>query len=116
MRVFNDDVVKAGKGSASHPHKDMEIVTYVVEGELEHKDHLGNRGVVHSGEVQVMSAGKGIMHAEYKHSKERPARLMQLWIEPRSKGGSRGGSRSSSVWRSGRTTGCRWSAGGEAAS
>ncbi len=69
-----------------HPHRDMEIVTYVVEGELEHQDHLGNRGVVHPGEVQVMSAGRGIMHAEHNHSADRPVHLMQLWIFPRSKG------------------------------
>jgi hypothetical protein len=87
LRVFNDDVVEAGKGFGMHPHRDMEIVTYVIDGELEHKDHIGNRGVVRGGEVQVMSAGKGIMHAEYEHSGTRPVRLMQLWIEPRSKGG-----------------------------
>lgn len=86
LRVFNDDVVEPGKGFGMHPHKDMEIVTYVIDGELEHKDHLGNRGVVHAGEVQVMSAGKGIVHAEFEHSGVRPVRLMQLWIEPRAKG------------------------------
>ena len=69
-----------------HPHRDMEIVTYVVDGELEHQDHLGNRAIVHPGEVQVMSAGKGIVHAEYNPSKEKPVHLMQLWILPRGKG------------------------------
>jgi hypothetical protein len=63
----------------------MEIVTYVVDGELEHQDHLGNRGVVHPGEVQVMSAGKGIMHAEHNHTADRPVHLMQFWIFPRNK-------------------------------
>jgi redox-sensitive bicupin YhaK (pirin superfamily) len=87
LRVFNDDIVQPGGGFGMHPHRDMEIVTYVVEGELEHKDHLGNRGIVHPGEVQVMSAGKGIMHAEYNGSKEKPVHLMQLWILPRSRGG-----------------------------
>ncbi|MDB5172325.1 MAG: pirin-related protein [Phycisphaerales bacterium] len=86
LRVFNDDVVQPGGGFGMHPHRDMEIVTYVVEGELEHKDHLGNRGIVHPGEVQVMSAGKGIMHAEYNPSKEKPVHLMQLWILPRTRG------------------------------
>ena len=86
LRVFNDDVIQGGGGFGMHPHKDMEIVTYVVEGQLEHRDHLGNRGIVHPGEVQVMSAGKGIMHAEYNASQEKPAHLMQLWILPKHKG------------------------------
>jgi hypothetical protein len=86
LRVFNDDVVQGGGGFGMHPHRDMEIITYVVDGELEHQDHLGNRGVVHPGEVQVMSAGKGIVHAEHNHSPDRPVHLMQLWIFPRTKG------------------------------
>jgi redox-sensitive bicupin YhaK (pirin superfamily) len=86
LRVFNDDVIQGGGGFGMHPHRDMEIVTYVVDGELEHQDHLGNRGIIHPGEVQVMSAGKGIMHAEYNHSKDHTVHLMQLWIMPRSKG------------------------------
>lgn len=86
LRVFNDDVVQPGKGFDLHPHKDMEIITYVIDGQLEHKDHLGNRGVVQPGEVQVMSAGKGIMHAEYNPSPEQPVRLMQIWVMPRTKG------------------------------
>jgi len=85
LRVFNDDVIQGGGGFGMHPHRDMEIVTYVVDGELEHQDHLGNRGVVHPGEVQVMSAGKGIMHAEHNHSADRPVHLMQFWIFPRHK-------------------------------
>ncbi len=86
LRVFNDDIVQPGGGFPMHPHRDMEIVTYVVDGQLEHRDHLGNRGIVHPGEVQVMSAGKGITHAEYNASKHEPAKLMQLWIMPRNKG------------------------------
>src|SRR3984957_14894390 len=70
LRVFNDDVVQAGGGFPMHPHENMEIVTYVIDGELEHQDRLGNRAVVHPGEVQVMSAGKGIVHSEYNPSKE----------------------------------------------
>jgi quercetin 2,3-dioxygenase len=86
LRVFNDDVVQPGGGFPMHPHRDMEIITYVTRGQLEHRDHLGNRGVVHPGEVQVMSAGKGIVHAEYNPSADEPVRLMQLWVLPRHKG------------------------------
>ncbi len=86
LRVFNDDVVQPGQGFGMHPHRDMEIVTYVLEGELEHRDNQGNTGVIRPGEVQVMSAGTGIVHSEYNHSKERPVHLLQLWILPRTKG------------------------------
>lgn len=86
LRVFNDDVIRPGQGFGSHPHRDMEIVTYVLEGELEHRDNQGNTGVIRPGEVQVMSAGTGIVHSEYNHSKERPVHLLQLWIIPRTKG------------------------------
>src|SRR5215475_14953092 len=65
LRVFNDDVIKGGGGFGMHPHRDMEIVTYVLEGELEHQDNIGNTGVINPGEIQVMSAGRGIVHAEY---------------------------------------------------
>ena len=85
LRVFNDDVVQAGGGFPMHPHENMEIVTYVIDGELEHQDRLGNRAVVHPGEVQVMSAGKGIVHSEYNPSKEKSVHLLQLWILPRRK-------------------------------
>ena len=83
LRVFNDDVIHGGGGFGLHPHRDMEIVTYVVDGQLEHQDHLGNRGIVHPGEVQVMSAGRGIMHAEYNASDKDDVHLLQLWILPR---------------------------------
>jgi hypothetical protein len=86
LRVFNDDVIEPGQGFGTHGHRDMEIVTYVLEGELEHQDSTGNRGVVHPGEVQVMSAGKGIRHSEYNHSKEKPLHLLQIWILPRTQG------------------------------
>ncbi|MFQ5990116.1 MAG: pirin family protein [Candidatus Methylomirabilales bacterium] len=85
LRVFNDDVVRPGQGFGAHSHRDMEIVTYVLEGELEHRDNQGNTGVVHPGEVQVMSAGTGIVHSEYNHSKENPVHFIQLCI-PRTKG------------------------------
>lgn len=86
LRVFNDDVIRGGGGFPVHPHRDMEIITYVVNGRLEHQDHLGNRGVVQPGEVQVMSAGRGIRHAEYNASKTEPVHLMQLWVLPRHEG------------------------------
>jgi hypothetical protein len=86
LRVFNDDIIQPGQGFGAHPHRDMEIVTYVLDGELEHQDNQGNRGVIRAGEFQVMSAGTGIVHAEYNHSRERPVHLLQLWITPRTKG------------------------------
>ena len=86
MRVFNDDIVEPGGGFGMHPHRDMEIVTYVLSGELEHKDSTGNKGVIHPGEVQVMSAGSGLQHSEYNHSKATPVHLMQIWIFPRTEG------------------------------
>jgi redox-sensitive bicupin YhaK (pirin superfamily) len=85
LRVFNDDVIQPAQGFGMHPHRDMEIVTYVLEGELEHQDSTGNRGVVHPGEVQVMSAGTGILHSEYNHSQKDPMHLLQVWILPRTK-------------------------------
>jgi len=86
LHVFNDDVIQPGQGFGMHPHRDMEIVTYVLDGELEHRDNQGNTGVIHPGEVQVMSAGTGIVHSEYNHSKEHPVHLLQIWIMPRTKG------------------------------
>lgn len=86
LRVFNDDVIQPGQGFGAHPHRDMEIVTYVLDGELEHRDNQRNTGVIRPGEVQVMSAGSGIVHSEYNHSKEHPVHLLQLWILPRTKG------------------------------
>lgn len=80
LRVFNDDVIKAGKGFGFHPHRDMEIITYVIDGELEHRDDRGGHGVVHAGELQRMTAGSGIVHSEYNHSAEKPLRLLQIWI------------------------------------
>jgi redox-sensitive bicupin YhaK (pirin superfamily) len=85
LRVFNDDVVNPGGGFDFHPHKDMEIISYIVDGALEHEDRLGNRHVNRAGEVQVMSAGTGIVHAERNPANE-PMRLLQLWIIPRRRG------------------------------
>jgi redox-sensitive bicupin YhaK (pirin superfamily) len=86
LRVFNDDVVQPASGFPPHPHRDMEIVTYVLAGELEHQDNQGNRGRVLPGEVQVMSAGTGIVHAEYNPSPATPLHLLQIWIMPRARG------------------------------
>jgi hypothetical protein len=83
LRVFNDDVVEPHTGFPMHPHRDMEIITYVLAGELEHEDSLGNRGIVRAGEIQVMSAGTGIVHAERNPSDTTPLHLLQIWIEPR---------------------------------
>jgi len=86
LRVFNDDVIQPDSGFPMHAHRDMEIITYVITGQLEHQDHLGNRGLINPGEVQVMSAGKGIRHSEFNPSKDTPVHLLQLWILPRHKG------------------------------
>lgn len=86
LRVFNDDVIAPGKGFGTHPHRDMEILTYVLEGELEHKDSMGNVGVIRPGGVQYLSAGTGIKHSEYNHSAENPVHLVQMWVLPRAQG------------------------------
>ena len=86
LRVFNDDTVAPGEGFGTHPHRDMEILTYVLEGELEHKDSLGNIGVVRPGGVQYLSAGTGIAHSEYNHSAEHPVHFVQMWVVPQAAG------------------------------
>lgn len=86
LRVFNDDVIQPATGFPPHGHRDMEIITYVLEGELEHEDNQGNRGFIRAGEVQVMSAGTGIVHAERNPSKTEALHLLQIWILQRTKG------------------------------
>lgn len=86
LRVINDDLVAPGAGFGMHGHRDMEIVTIVVHGELEHRDSLGHGEVLRPGEVQVMTAGSGIRHSEFNPSPEHPARFIQIWIEPRTSG------------------------------
>ncbi|HEX7775747.1 MAG TPA: pirin family protein [Parvibaculum sp.] len=85
LRVWNDDRIEAGTGFPPHPHRDMEIVTYVRKGAITHRDHLNNEGRTAAGDVQVMSAGKGIQHAEWNLETE-DTTLFQIWIEPREKG------------------------------
>lgn len=82
LRVFNDDIVKAGQGFATHPHDNMEIVTIVLEGTLEHKDSVGTHGIIKPGDVQRMTAGTGIKHSEFNPSKEEKVRLLQIWVYP----------------------------------
>jgi quercetin 2,3-dioxygenase len=85
LRVINDDIVAAGRGFDTHPHRDMEIITYVRQGAITHKDSIGNEGRTGAGGVQVMSAGTGVAHSEYNHEGE-DTRLYQIWIEPNANG------------------------------
>ena len=82
LRVINDDTVTPGAGFAEHGHRDMEIISYVLDGAIEHRDTEGNQFVVKAGEVQKMSAGSGIAHSEYNHSKDDMLRFLQIWIIP----------------------------------
>ena len=80
LRVLNDDYIAGGMGFGTHPHDNMEIITIPLEGDLEHKDSMGNGTVIKHGDVQVMSAGTGITHSEYNHNKTKPVTLLQIWI------------------------------------
>ena len=86
LRVINEDIVQPAKGFGTHGHRDMEIVTYLLDGELEHKDSMGNGTVIRPGEVQRMSAGKGVMHSEFNPSPDATTHLLQIWIEPSVRG------------------------------
>lgn len=85
LRVLNDDSVAASMGFGMHPHDNMEIITIPFSGILEHKDSMGNTGIISAGEVQVMSAGSGITHSEFNHSKTEAVTLFQIWLFPNKK-------------------------------
>lgn len=86
LRVINDDEVVGGEGFGTHPHNDMEIISIPLEGDLEHRDSMGNGGIIRKGDIQVMSAGTGVTHSEFNANADRPVKFLQIWVFPRQKG------------------------------
>lgn len=88
LRVINDDVVEPGQGFGEHPHRDAEIFSYVLEGELQHKDSMGNGRVIKAGDLQYISAGSGVLHSEFNPSRKNRVHFLQIWLQPRMSGGT----------------------------
>ncbi len=86
LRVINDDLVMPGMGFGKHPHRDMEIITYILSGSLKHEDSMGNGRIIAAGDVQYMAAGTGVLHSEYNPSQDEAVHLLQIWIMPDAKG------------------------------
>jgi len=85
LRVLNDDTVAPGRGFGRHPHDNMEIISIPLKGDLKHEDSMGNSGIIHEGDVQIMSAGTGIEHSEYNKNSDKPVSFLQIWVIPRRK-------------------------------
>lgn len=86
LRVINEDIINGGEGFPTHPHSDMEIITYMLSGSLAHRDSMGNSSIIRRGEIQRMTAGSGITHSEFNASEREPAHLLQIWLHPDAEG------------------------------